>query len=90
MSEQEDKAIEAATVEGRPVWEPAVNVVSEPVAPSDDDLVPDNRDIPEVGRTTSLNAGGEFGHTPDHGNANASALAADPESEGSSDASEDK
>lgn len=77
--------------------EQAPNVVSEPAIPSDADLVPDNRDVEEVvsqgrlDRVGGLNAGGSFGHTPDHGDANASVLAGDPESDGANDsASEDE
>jgi hypothetical protein len=79
MSDQKDDEVQQ---------EQAPNVVSEPVVPSDADLVPDNRGVEEVvpqgrlDRVGGLNAGGAFGHTPDHGDANASVLAGDPESEG--------
>lgn len=71
--------------------EPTVPVVSEPV--TDADLVPDNEGVQEVDRTDrvgGLNAGGAFGHTPDHGDANASRLAGDPESDGAGDDAEDE
>jgi hypothetical protein len=67
--------------------EPQVPVVGDVVPTSN--LVPDapetEQDLDRVG---SLNAGGAFGHTPDHGDANASRLSGDPEAEGASDASE--
>lgn len=68
--------------------EQAPNVVSEPAVPTDADLVPDNRGVPLVGRldqSGGINAGGAFGHTPDHGDANVSVIAGDPESEGAAD-----
>jgi hypothetical protein len=71
------------------------DVVSEPVVPTDADLVPDNTGVPLVGRLDQaggINAGGAFGHTPDHGDANVSVIAGDPETDGAEDspASEDQ
>lgn len=66
-------------------------VASEPVVPSDADLVPDNTGVPLVGRLDQaggINAGGAFGHTPDHGDANISVIAGDPESDGADDKAE--
>lgn len=71
--------------------EQADNVVSEPAVPTDADLVPDNTDVPLVGRldqSGGINAGGAFGHTPDHGDANVSVIAGDPETEGADHQSE--
>ena len=76
--------------------EVAPNVVSEPSVPQDYDLVPDNRGVQEVvpegklDQVGGLNAGGAYGHTPDHGDGNASVLAADPESEGADHSASDE
>jgi len=68
--------------------EPSVPVVGD-VVPTGDDLVPDEPETrQDLDRVGSLNAGGAHGHTPDHGDANASSLAGDPEAEGASDAPE--
>lgn len=84
---------EKGQAEEQGLSEPTVPVVGEPV--SDADLVPDNRDVEEVVPTGRLdpvggmNAGGSFGHTPDHGDANVSRLAGDPESEGADHSASD-